>query len=99
MFDNDTYSNLFTKERKPLHAANKFHTLFCEGFAQNNVKVLAYSVLPVNRENCDKRFINILPKKSDGYKIEYPKFINFPLIKHIMLFMESFFKVLFSSLS
>ena len=97
MLDSETYSSLFTKDSKPMHAANKYHTLLCKGFVKNGIEVISYSALPVNRVNCDKKRIRVKKKMINGYVQKYPSFFNFPLFKHLKLFVSGFFKTLFSS--
>ena len=99
MVDNDTYRALFSKKEKPMHAANKYHTLLCKGLVLNGEDVEVYSSIPANRNNCDKRYIKVKAKKENGYVIKYPSYINFPILKHIKLFLSGFFKALFCSKS
>lgn len=94
LIDENTYKNLFTKEKKPMHAANKYHMLLSNGIAKQGVSLNAFSVLPINRENCDKKYIKI-PELQDGYlTYEYIPCFNIPGIRHFQLFLKSFFKVL-----
>ncbi|MBO7214723.1 MAG: glycosyltransferase [Clostridia bacterium] len=97
MLDTATYKSLFVKDKKPMHAANKFNTLLCEGFVQNGIKVTSYSALPVNRENCDRKWIRVKKKVLNGYVQKYPSFINFPILRHLKLFMAGFLKGVFST--
>ena len=39
MFDDKTYAELFTKEKKPMHAANKYYTLLSRGLAASGAEV------------------------------------------------------------
>lgn len=94
MFDYDTYEKLFVKDIKPLHAANKFHNLICHGLAINGMEVLAYSVLPINRECYDGLFVKSSTVNLDGYNIKYMNSFNIPLIRHLTLAIQSFIKVL-----
>ena len=96
MFDYQTYNQLFTKETKPMHAANKYHTLLCKGLVDKGIFVRSISALPVNRKNCGKKYVKIKKKKIGGYTQEYPAFFNFPGLRHIQLFFSAFFKALFS---
>lgn len=97
MFDYVSYEKLFTQEKKPMHAANKFHTLFLQGLAANGVKVTAYSSLPLSRENCDKKYVRILKINENGVIHSYIPVFNIPGIRHVQLFIKSFFKAIFSS--
>ena len=95
MFDDETYKQLFTKEKKPLHAANKYHRLLCKGLAANGAEVKALSVLPTNRANCDKKYVKVSPKKGE-FSQKYLSFFNLPGLRQLSLFFGSFFSVLFS---
>lgn len=97
MFDYASYEKLFTLKKKPMHAANKFHTLFLQGLAANGVKVTAYSSLPLSRENCEKKYVRIPKMKENGVIHSYIPVFNVPGIRHIQLFIKSFFKAMFSS--
>ncbi len=96
MFDYDSYQKLFTLEKKPMHAANKFHTLLARGLVENSMEVIAYSSLPVSRENCKKKYVKIPKFISNGVTYSYISVFNFPGIRHVQLFLKSFFKALFS---
>lgn len=96
MFDSETYSNIFTKEKKPMHAANKYHQLLCQGLSKNGANVSALSVLPVNRANCDKKFLRIKSRNANGFAQKYISAFNLPVLRHISLLINSFFAVLFS---
>ncbi len=96
MFDDKTYAELFTKEKKPMHAANKYHTLLSRGLAACGAEVNTYSALPISRENCDRKFVKVPSKNDDGVLREYVGVLNFPVVRHGMTFMGAFFKSLFS---
>lgn len=96
MFDDKTYAELFTKEKKPMHAANKYHTLLSRGLAACGAEVNTYSALPISRENCDRKFVKVPSKNDDGVLREYVAIFNFPVIRHGMTFLGAFFKSLFS---
>ncbi len=96
MFDSETYSKLFTKEKKPMHAANKYHTLLSQGLAACDAQVSTYSALPISRENCDSLYVSAPKRLDDGVVYEYASVVNLPIIKHLMTFLGAFFKALFS---
>lgn len=96
MFDDKTYAELFTKAKKPLHAANKYHTLLSRGLSRNGAEVNTYSSLPISRENCDKKFVKAPTRNDDGVLREYVAVLNFPVVRHLMTFSGAFFKALFS---
>lgn len=95
MFDSETYKRIFTKEKKPMHAAVKYHSLLSKGLAENGVFVNTYSSLPANRENCDKLYVSS-PAHTDGnLKTQYIASFNLPVIRQLQLMLKSFFKSLF----
>lgn len=96
-YDEETYKRVFPLRDKPMQAASKYHRLLCEGFSANGKKVCAYSTLPVNRSNCPQRVVRESDVEQRGVVMEYPVIVNFPGIKHILLFLQSFFKVLFAA--
>ncbi len=96
MFDNETYGNLFTKAKKPMHAANKYHQLLCRGLAENGAEVQALSVLPVSRENCDKKYVRVKARNENGFTQKYIPAFNLPVLRHISLLVNAFFSVLFA---
>lgn len=96
LYDEPTFGQLFTGPNKPMQAASKYHRLLCEGLAANEVSVCAYSTLPVNRVNCSRKVIRKKPVIMNGFRIVYPTIVNFPGIKHILLFVQAFLKTLFA---
>lgn len=91
MFDDSVYQDFFTKEKKPMPAANKYHILMCRGLRDNGVKVLSYSQLPATMENCGKRFVKRNTYDEKDFRIKYFSFPNIPIFKHLALFIKSFF--------
>ena len=96
MFDYDTYSKIFVKDKKPMHAANKYHSLLCVGLAKCGVKVNSFSALPISRINCDRIFVRIPAIKEGNLLREYISLWNIPVLRHLGLFFSSFLKILFS---
>lgn len=95
--DKDAFSKVFNKDAKVNHAASKYHSLFCEGIAANGVPITSYSTLPINRNNCQHKYVSIKPKITGRYRREYITSFNIPGVRHVQLFLESFFKTLKSS--
>lgn len=96
MFDDETYAKLYTKEKKPLHAANKYHTLLSIGLAESGARVTTHSALPMSKVFCDKRLIKVQGKNDNGVNREYVTVLNFPVVKHLMTFLSAFFKTVFA---
>ena len=95
MFDSETYKRVFTKEKKPMHAAMKYHTLLSKGLAANGVPVNTYSSIPANRENCDKLYVSSPSHTEGNLKSQYIATFNLPGVRQIQLMVKSFFKALF----
>lgn len=96
MFDDNIIKLLYKADNSPNYAANKYHQLFCKGLAENGVSVNAYSTLPISGRNCRKKFVKIEPETNGTFLKEYISVINIKGIKHILLFMKSFLKVIIS---
>lgn len=69
----------------------KFHRLLVEGFKLNNCKVAALTVLPVTRNNTNKKVYLDETEKNNGIVYHYPMVINLPVIKHIFAITASMF--------
>lgn len=69
----------------------KFHRLLVEGFKLNNCKVAALTVLPVTRNNTNKKVYLDETEKNNGIVYHYPMVINLPIIKHIFAIIASMF--------
>jgi glycosyltransferase involved in cell wall biosynthesis len=95
MFDSETYKRIFTKEKKPMHAAVKYHSLLSKGLAENGVFVNTYSSLPANRENCERLYVSSPAKIEGNLKTQYIASFNLPVIRQLQLMLKSFFKALF----
>lgn len=96
-FDYGTYEKFFTREKKPMHSATKYHSLLLKGLGANGLKVRAYSLLPANRENYDR--LRIKPEKvqMEHYEIEYIPVWNLPVIHNVQALTKAFFKALCAS--
>lgn len=69
----------------------KFHRLLVEGFKLNNCKVAALTVLPVTRNNTNKKVYLDETEKNNGIVYHYPMVINLTIIKHIFAIIASMF--------
>lgn len=85
-----------TADRKPEQAVQKFHKLLVNGFASNNSKctIAVLSSIPVVSAT-HKRKIWLLPsEKTNGVKYNYVPVVNINRIKNIIVFIYTFFSVL-----
>jgi len=90
-----------TSNNKPGLAVQKFHHLLVEGFAKNNEvsNVETLSSIPVIPSSHHKRIWNIKSETINNIHYNYIPIINVPVLKNIMVFTYSFFKILRWNLS
>ena len=91
----ETLNKLFSSSKsKQSLAAQKFHKLIVEGFniGKHNVNVL--SSLPISRNSHSKLIWKGYTEEFGKLSFHYLFFINFPIIRHIFLFLGSFFYTL-----
>lgn len=96
MLDEETYQTVFEPSDRPTLAANKYHTLLCQGLSAAGAKVFAFSILPVNRQNCKKRIIRAYSVSASGICFEYPVIVLVPAVKQFLLLVQAFFRTLFA---
>ena len=77
----------------PGFAVQKFSRLLVKGLLENNVKVLALSNPP--HIGGEGKYIHFEKEIEHEIKYKYVPYINIPLFKHIILFLYTFFYVLF----
>ena len=78
----------------PGFAVQKFSRLLVRGLGQNQIDVTAFSIPPITKQYTKKTWVNLKNETEDGVTYKYMPFVNFPIIKHIWVFMYSFFAVL-----
>ena len=93
VYDPDVYRKLFRSGSKPIQAANKYHTLMCEGFVANGCRLVALSCLPVNRAINSRFFIFEKPSVCNGVSFHYLPLVNLKPVKQL----SAFFRLLFAS--
>lgn len=69
----------------------KFHELLVNGFKLNNCKVIALTILPVTRNNTNKKIYLKETEQNNGIVYHYPTIINLPIIKRIFAIITSMF--------
>lgn len=94
VYDQSVYERLFDPRHKPIQAANKYHTLLCEGFAANGVSVSTLSPLPINRSENRRIAIRVPDAQINGVRFHYLPFVNLPGVKHLLFFLSAFFSLL-----
>ncbi len=90
------YNTLFANtDFKPGQQVQKYNRLLMEGLAQNEgINVETITSLPITRSNTDRLFIRGLHEKKDNIKYNYLPIINISIIKHLFIFLFSFFSTL-----
>lgn len=85
---------LITGKNPPMQSTFKFHKLFAEGFVANGFDVISLSTIPVTQSSHKKRVWSKKNEFEGGILYHYPTFINLVIIKHIMVFIYTFFYIL-----
>jgi glycosyltransferase involved in cell wall biosynthesis len=89
------FNQLFKKSLiKPTVQGIKFNRLIAEGLSSNGAHVHAFSSVQMNRKMSSKIFWKKQTEEIDNISYKYLFFINFSLLRHISLFLSSFFEVL-----
>lgn len=77
------------------NCVQKFSSLIARGFVRNGASVVNLSSLPISRAASKKLWWNIPSDSEGGIKFRYIPFINLPGLRHVCLFLYSFFFTLF----
>lgn len=88
--------NIYNKTKEnPGFAVQKFSRLLVHGLYANDTDVCTLSnpPIPSNIDKCS--WVGYKDEIEDGIRYKYVPFLNIPLVKHICLFLYSFFYVLF----
>lgn len=94
---NDIFNN---SSIKPGLAVQKFHRLIVEGLSMHKEScyITTLSVIPVNTASHKKRFWNLSPEIIKNVRYNYVPMINLAIIKNIIVFLYTFFKISFWNL-
>ena len=99
----DKVSNyiLATSHKIPGQAVQKFHRLLAQGFAlhPNECQIETLTSLPITPYNHNKKIWNLPRETLNNITYNYVPMLNVPFIKNIGVFLFTFFKVFFWSLS
>ncbi len=79
----------------PGYAVQKFSRLIVKGLQANGIDTKAFTSPPINKNYCSKLFVALGCEEENGIKYKYVPFINIPLLKHIYVFIYTFFYMLF----
>ena len=72
----------------------KYHGLLIKGFSKAGAEVRCFSGLPVNRSITDRKLIREKDEQEGNAYHHYITTINYPIIRHLMVFFGSFFSFL-----
>lgn len=78
----------------PGFAVQKFSRLIVKGIYENSVDVETLSSPPIPKNFRYKSFIHYNYEKEDGILYRYVPFINVPILKHICVFLYTFFFII-----
>lgn len=92
--DRAIYNIYRVTRSNPGYAVQKFSRLLIKGFIRNGVDVAALSVPPITRHYTKNIWVNMGNEVEDGIRYKYLPFINIPILKHLCIFIYSFFYVL-----
>lgn len=86
-----------TSELKPGQAIQKFHSLLVLGLSMHSeyCTVDVLSSIPVSPSGHKKRWWNLSDDKWRGIRFQYIPFVNLPILKYVLVFVLTFFKVVF----
>lgn len=79
----------------PGFAVQKFSRLLVKGIIINGSKCISLSVLPIGRSYTQKLWVSLKNESENSVNYRYIPFINLSFLKHICVFLYTFFYVLF----
>lgn len=89
------YKKIFSeKNNSAFLPVQKYHGLLIKGFSKAGAEVRCFSGLPVNRSITDRKLIREKDEQEGNAYHHYITTINYPIIRHLMVFFGSFFGVL-----
>lgn len=87
--------NIYSNTREnPGFAVQKFSRLLVKGILKNDAKCISLSVPPVTKSYSSKLWISFKNESENNVEYRYIPFINLSFLKHICVFLYSFFYVL-----
>lgn len=88
-------SHIYSKtQANPGFAVQKFSRLLVGGLVHNDAEVISLSNPPITREFTKRLWINLGRETEESVAYRYMPFVNVPILKHICIFVCSFFYVL-----
>lgn len=83
-----------TTGRNPGFAVQKFSRLLVQGLCYNGTDAKTLTAPPVNKSYTKKIWVALADEIEDGIKYQYMPFINISVLRHICIFLYSFFYTL-----
>lgn len=68
----------------------KFNRVMVEGLAINGVRTIVYSERPVNRKNCEKKYLAASEEEENNVYYHYSRIFNLPIIGIVYAILSSF---------
>lgn len=87
----EAYNRIFTGERKPSQAGQKYHALQIAGFVENGAEVKALCIPPISRKTYSGLWFHLKERFGVYY---FAPVLNLPILRNILLFLYVFFFVL-----
>jgi glycosyltransferase involved in cell wall biosynthesis len=81
-----------SKERMPGQQVQKYHRLMLEGLSRNGIPVIALTSPPITRKNHRGGVSKVQPDNEEGVDYRYLTVLNYPAIKNMAIFVQSFAK-------
>ncbi len=89
-------NNIYEKTGlNPGYSIQKFTRLLAKGFVHHEMNFQALSTPPINREHTKKFWINLGSECEHDINYKYIPFINIPVLRHMCVFLYTFFYVFF----
>ena len=78
----------------PGQQVQKYHRLIMEGLTMNGDRVKTMTALPITQKNCVNKYIKQNVERDNNIEFTYLRILNFPILKNILIFIDSFFTTL-----
>lgn len=86
------FVQIFTSSKiKPGQQSQKFHKLLTRGFKNLNNDIYVMTALPISRLASDKTWFPTQKEKEMNIEYHYLPFVNYPIFRHVFIFLASFF--------
>ncbi len=90
-----TYNRIISERNVPTMVPDqKYHGLLIKGLAKNGCEVRCFSGLPVNRAVTARKLVREPDEQEGNAFFHYITTLNFPVIRHLMIFFGAFFGVM-----